>query len=173
MTVLSIILGALLIISGFSLMFTPLATFMGTGYFILILFFVFGIFGIVRSIVEKRFGLRFAFAIISFILGIVGLCVPGAAAMNDFFILFMAAAWFIVHGCLTLVTAINGKKLGAPTGMVVCGIILGIIEIILGAYSFAHPFVMALTLGYLIAFYFIEEGINMIVIGSALSAAEK
>ena len=77
--------------------------------------------------------------------------------------------WFIVHGCLTLVTSINGKKVGAPTGMVVCGIILGVIEIILGVYSFAHPYVMALTLGFLIAFYFIEEGINMLVVSSLFS----
>ena len=45
MTVLSIILGVLLIIGGFSCMFTPLATFLSTGYFLAIMLLVYGAYG--------------------------------------------------------------------------------------------------------------------------------
>jgi len=50
----------------------------------------------------------------------------------------------------------------------VLGIILGVLEIIMGIYSAAHPAVLALSLGMLVGFYFIESGINMIVIGCAV-----
>lgn len=169
MTVLSIILGVLLIIGGISLMFTPLATFLGVGYFVIILFFVLGIFGIIRAIMDKKFGLEFAFSILSLILGILGLVIPGTAAMNNFIILFFAAAWFLVHGVMTIIKSIGGKKLGVSTGMVVLGVILGVLELVLGIYSIAHPFVLAFAIGILIGFYFIEAGINLIVVSGGFS----
>ena len=76
MTVLFIILGVLLVAGGFSCIFTPLLTFMNTGYFVVILMFVFGIIGIIQAIVEKRFGVNFVFDILSVILGIVMLSFP-------------------------------------------------------------------------------------------------
>lgn len=169
MTVLSIILGVLLIIGGFSLMFTPLVTFLGVGYFLIILFFILGILGIIRAVMEKRYGLEFAFSIIILILGILGLIIPGAAMMDNFAVLFLAAAWFLVHGVYTIIHSIRGKKIGVSTGMIVLGVILGILELVLGIYSIAHPFVLAVTIGILIGFYFIEAGINLIVVSGGFS----
>ena len=169
MTVVSIIVGVLMILIGFAMAFTPLLTFLGSGYLVIILFFIFGIVGVIRGISQKSFGTEFIFAILSLILGIIGLVVPGVAIMNNFVILYMAAGWFFVRGILSIVAAIGSKKLGASTGVMVLGIILGILEIILGAYSVAHPMVLAIALGLLIGFYFIESGINMIILGSAFS----
>ncbi len=45
MSVLNIILGILLVIGGFSCMFTPFATFLSAGYYIAILLLVYGVFG--------------------------------------------------------------------------------------------------------------------------------
>ena len=45
-----VILGVLMILGGFSLMATPLITFMNAGYFIIILFFVWGLFGVIRGL---------------------------------------------------------------------------------------------------------------------------
>ena len=73
MTALIIIFGVLLIMAGIALIATPLMTFMSAGYFIIILFFLWGIFGLVRGIRDKRYGVEFFFAILSLILGIVGL----------------------------------------------------------------------------------------------------
>ena len=55
MSVLNIILGILLVIGGFSCMFTPFATFLSAGYYIAILLLVYGVFGLVRS-EERRVG---------------------------------------------------------------------------------------------------------------------
>ena len=139
---------------------------MSAGYFIIILFFLWGIYGLVRGIREKRYGVEFFFAILSLILGIVGLVVPNAAAMtNDYILLYLAAGWFIVHGILSIVTAIQSKKEDADTSTVVLCVVLGVLELIIGIYSFVHPAMMAVALGILIGIYFIEAGINVIVIG--------
>ena len=69
MTVLFIILGVLLVGLGFSCMFTPLLTFMDAGYFIVILVMVYGVFGIISAIRNRRFGIGFVFSIV--VMGIV------------------------------------------------------------------------------------------------------
>ena len=162
-----VILGILMILVGISLTATPLITFMGAGYYIIFLFFICGIYGVIRGISEKRYNKDFFFAILSLILGIVGFAVPGAADMNNFVLLYMAAGWFIVHGALSIVNAIADRKKNDGAGIMVLEIILGVLEIILGVYSIAHPGMLAVSLGFLIGFYFIESGISTIVIGKA------
>ena len=161
-----VIMSVLMILGGIALMTTPLITFMSAGYFIIIMFFFWGIFGIVRGIIEKNYDKKFFFSILSLILGIAGFVVPGAAAMNNFVLLYLAACWFVIHGILTIIDAIDGKKQGGDTLFMVLGIILGILELCMGVYSVAHPGVLAISLGFLIGFYFIESGVNMIIVGS-------
>ena len=177
MTVFSVILGVLLIIGGFSFLFTPLVTLMSVGYFIIILFFIAGIYNIARGISQKSYGIDFVFGILSVILGIVMLFIPGAtsdtvasdvAIMNDFIILYVAAGWFLIKGILTIWGSIKAKKLGAGTSSIVCGVILGILEIGLTVYSMLHPAVLAIAVAWLLGFYFIEAGISMIAIASTV-----
>jgi uncharacterized membrane protein HdeD (DUF308 family) len=166
MTALFMIFGVLLIIAGVALMATPLITFMSAGYFIIILFFLWGIYGIVRGVRQKHYGGDFFFAILSLILGIIGLIIPNAAALvNDHMLLYLAAGWFIVHGIMSIAAAIGSRSKGDDTGSVVLCIVLGVLELIIGIYSILHPGMMAIALGILIGIYFIESGINMIVFG--------
>jgi len=160
-----VILGVLLIIGGVSLLATPLITFLSAGYFIIILFFIHGVFGIIQGISEKRYDKDFFFAVVSLVLGIIGFVVPGAAAMNNSILLYLAACWFILQGVLTIVEAVKNKAQG--TGMTVLGVVLGVLEIIAGGYSFAHPTMLAVGMGTLIGFYFVLTGINTIMTGSA------
>ena len=94
MTVLFIILGILLIAGGFSCIFTPLLTFMNTGYYVVILMAVFGVFGIIRAIAEKRFGVNFVFSIMSVLLGSVMLAFPESLLLAEGVMLIMTAVWF-------------------------------------------------------------------------------
>ena len=48
--------------------------------------------------------------------------------------------------------------------------IAGILGVIAGVYSFAHPVLTAVTAGVLIGLYFIEVGIDMIALGCAIGA---
>ena len=160
-----VILGVLMILGGISLMATPLTTFMGTGYFIIVLLFLRGIFGVFRGISEKRYDRTFLLAVLSLILGIVGFAVPGAAAMNNYVLLYFAAGWFILHGVLSIVAALGRRKDGGSDGFVLPGILFGVLEVILGVYSIAHPAALAVSLGFLIGAYYIESGIGTIVTG--------
>lgn len=171
MAVLSIILGVLMVICGFSLMATPLMTFLGAGYYIIIMFFVFGLFGIIRGIAAKRFGVDFVFSILSLILGIIGMVKPGAVLLTDFTLIYFAAGWFIFHGLTTFIVTLGASKEVIGGGRKALGIILGILELLLGIYSIAHPMVLAFTIGFLIGFYFIESGFNLIFVGSLVSSA--
>ena len=165
-----VIMGVLMILGGISMLATPLLNFISAGYLVIILFFVWGIFGIARGISEKSYDKKFFFAILSLILGIVGLVVPGAAVMNNFIILYLAAGWFIIHGVLSIIDAIAGGNTGDDAITKFVGIALGVLEIALGIYSIAHPAVLAVSLGLLIGFYFIESGVNAIIIGKATCA---
>ena len=162
-----VIKGVLMILAGISLMTTPLSTFMSSGYFIIILFFVWGLFGLIRGIAAKRFDREFWFSVLSLVLGIIGLAVPGAVAMTDSMLLYMAAGWFVLHGVLTIVAAIEHRE-ESGAGLMILGIILGVLEVITGIFSIFHPASLALYLGLLIGFYFIEAGVDTIVTGMAV-----
>ena len=160
-----VIIGFLMILGGISLAATPLLTFVGAGYFIIILFLITGIFGIIRAISDKRYDKDFFFSILSLILGIAGFFIPGAGAMNNYILLYLAAGWFLIHAVLSIINALGSKQETGTLGMVI-GIILGVLELILAIYSVAHPSVLAVSIGLLIGFYYIESGISMILVGS-------
>ncbi len=166
MTVLFIIFGVLLIISGFSFLFTPLATFLSYGYFVIIMVLVYGILGIVNAIRFKKFGLNFVFSIISVIFGIAALFYPDLTMVSDTILVYATAIWFMLMGIVQMVTAIKiTKQLG--TGVWVLQLIFGILAIIIGILSCVQPIVMAASIGMFIAFYFIETGFTMVFAGIA------
>ena len=107
MTVLFVILGILMILCGVSCMFTPLSTFISTGYFIVILMAVFGITGLVWSITKKKYGTTFIFSILSIILSIVLLFFPNLMLLADGVLVYLTAAWFVIQGIVSIVTSVT------------------------------------------------------------------
>ena len=170
MTVVSIILGVLLVICGFSCMFTPIATFLATGYYLLILLLVYGIFGIIRYFQKQSTPLNLIVSILAVIVGILCLIYPGTSLEINGLILKLIAVWLIIQGVVNIVTSVTARE--EQSGWI-WGVIVGILGILVGIYSFAHPGVEALTIGVLIGLYFVEAGFDMIVMGSAIGAAKK
>lgn len=166
MTVLFIIFGVLLIMSGISFLVSPLLTFLSYGYFIIILVLVYGILGIINAIRFKRFGLNFVFSILSVIFGIAAMFYPDLSMVTDTILVYAAAIWFMLMGIVQIVTSIKiTKKLG--TGVWVFQLILGILSIIIGIVACFQPIIMAGSIGIFIAIYFIDTGITMISAGIA------
>lgn len=168
MTVLSIILGIILVIVGFACIFTPMATFLATGYFIAILLMIYGIAGIARFIAKRAGVLDLIISILAVILGFVAAFRPGSALAFDSIILICIGIWVILQGIVSIVLAFQARKVGASW---VFGLIVGIIAIILGILSFIYPYFAAVTVGILVGIYFIEVGLSMIVLGAAAGAA--
>lgn len=167
MTVLFIILGILMIAGGFSCMFTPLLTFMQTGYFVVIMIVAFGIVSIIRGISAKKFGIGFIFGILSVILGIVMLIFPQSLLFAENVMLIMTAIWFVLMGIVNIVTAFSITK-AAGSGIWILQLIFGILAVLLGIYSFFQPMLMAVSLGVLIGIFFIETGFTLIFGGIAI-----
>lgn len=172
MGIASIILGILIAVGGFLCLFTPLLTFMNIGYFIIILFFVYGVWTIINSIVTKRYGISLVFGILSLIVGIVGLVYPADLTLTtDMFLLFLAGGWFLAQGIFDIVMAFEQKKLTGAFGWL--NLIIGILSIFVGGYSFFHPQAMALTMGILISIYFIETGFSLVAFGTMFNSLRK
>ena len=150
-----------MMLCGISCMFTPVLTFLQAGYFLVILLLIYGIAGIMRAITSKQYSADFVFSMISVIMGLIVMFVPGMALMMDGVLLYMMAGWFILQGIVSLIFSIKFKGLEGGKKWIL-GLIIGIIGILLGFYSIFHPLLLAFTEGILIGVYFIESGINMI-----------
>ena len=172
MKVFSIVFGVLIAICGLSCMFTPLITFLEAGYFLVILLFVYGTVGIIRSVSNKTYGLDFVFDILSIILGIVILVVPGLKLMTDGMLIYLMAFWFMLQGVINIFQAFRQKKVTKGLGWV-WTLTLVILGLLVGIYSVVHPMLLALTFGILVGVYFIESGISMIVMAQYMTADDE
>ena len=156
-----------MIACGFSCMFTPLYTFLRMEYFIVILMLVFGIIGIIKSIAGKRFGVSFVFDILSVILGIVLLVFPGTLLFAESVSLIITAIWIMMMGIVTIFDSIKyTKPLGG--GMWILQLIFGILAILIGAYSFFNPLLLAISFGIMIGIFFIETGFTLMFSGAMI-----
>ncbi len=165
MTFLSIICGILMIIAGIACLATPLETFMATGYFLVCILLVYGVIGIIRFFQKRAGALELAVSILAVIVGALSLFRPGQVLVFDNICLILIAAWLFIQGIVTLVLSIRSRLFLKGWGW---GVFTGILGIVAGLYSFAYPQFLAVTTGVLIGLYFIEAGINMIVMGSVL-----
>ena len=148
-------------------MFTPLITFLSLGNFIVIMVFVYGIIGIIRAIKFKKFDVSCVFSILSVIFGIAVLFLPNILLITDTIILYMTAAWFVLMGIVQITIAVSiTKKSGS--GLWILQLILAILGILIGIYSFFQPAIMAVSLGVLIGMFFIETGFTLILGGIAI-----
>ena len=145
MKIVTIILGILMAICGISCICTPVMTFLEAGYFLVILLLVYGIAAIVKAVAQKEYGMPFLFGILSTVLGIV---------------------WFLMQGVVGIVLSFRQKKLKGKGW--IGTLILGVLGVLLGLYSLAHPLLLAFTFGVLVGMYFIECGVNMIVLASSI-----
>lgn len=166
MKIVTIILGILMAICGISCICTPVMTFLEAGYFLVILLLVYGIAAIVKAVAQKEYGMPFLFGILSTVLGIVIMVVPGLKLMTDGMLIYIMAVWFLMQGVVGIVLSFRQKKLKGKGW--IGTLILGVLGVLLGLYSLAHPLLLAFTFGVLVGMYFIECGINMIVMASSI-----
>lgn len=164
MTVVSVILGVLLVICGFSIMWTPIMTFLSIATLLAIVLMVWGIMAVVNCVSTKVYGWRIVVAILAIVLAFILMISPGTALGTDLIILYLAAAFLVARGLLSIILAIKSAK-GASNKMWIFGIILGILAVILGIIFFVHPLVEVVAIGFMISFYFIYAGFDLIYVG--------
>lgn len=165
MSILSIILGVLLIIGGVCCMFTPFATFLSAGFIIAIMMFVYGVYGVVRFFNKESGVLELISSILAILVGVIAVVRPGSTLVIDGFVLNMVSAWLVVKGFINIIIFIRARNEVKGWGW---GVAIGVLSVIAGILSFMHPMITALTVGIMMGMFFIENGIDMIVLGSAL-----
>ena len=171
MAIASIVIGIFLIIGGVSCMAAPIETFLSYQYLLAIMLLVYGIFGIIRFFKRRALVSEFIVSILAVIIGFVYIFRPGDTppAGNiiglDRFVLFVIAAWFLIKGCIDVVMSIKTRYVNNHW---ILGLIVGLLSFILGIYSFAQPAYAAVAAGTLIGFYFIECGLDMLVLGTTV-----
>ena len=170
MGILSIILGVILIVGGVFCMFTPFATFLSAGFMIAIMLFMYGIFGVVRFFQKEAGALELISSILAIIVGVIAIVRPGVALVIDGFVLNMVSAWLLVKGLINIIISIQARNEIKGWGW---GVAIGVLSIVAGVLSFLHPTITALTVGILMGLVFVENGIDMIVLGTTLRAIDR
>ena len=170
MGIFSIILGIILIIGGVSFMFTPFATFLAAGYMIAIMLFMYGIFGVVRFFQKEAGALELISSILAIIVGVIAIVRPGGTLVLDNFVLNMVSAWLLVKGLINIIVSVQGRNEIKGWGW---GVAAGVLSIVAGILSFLNPTITALTVGILMGLIFVENGIDMIVLGTALRTVDR
>ncbi|MBR2793519.1 MAG: DUF308 domain-containing protein [Solobacterium sp.] len=160
----NIILGIFLIIGGISCMVTPFATFLSTGYYVAIILMVYGINGIIRAFQKKSSTMEIIVSVLAILFGLYAIIRPGNILAFDAMAIYLVAIWYILQGVSSLITAIQVKDTNKNW---IWGLCSGILGILLGLYSFAHPGVTAITTGMLIGLYFIIAGVGLLSAGVA------
>ena len=165
----SIIIGILFIICGFVCICAPVDTFFSLIYFLAIVLFVYGIWGVIRFFQKRTSGLGLVVSILAIIVGFIYLFRPGNTpppgdlAALDKVVLFIIALWFVIKGIVGIQISVSTRLVNRRW---VLGLIVGVLSIILGIYSFAYPAVGAMTVGTLTGLYLIECGLDLLVFGT-------
>jgi uncharacterized membrane protein HdeD (DUF308 family) len=89
-----------------------------------------------------------------------------AQFFTDSVLVFAFAFWMTVSGVFRVAAAFKLKTLGV--GAWIWTMIFGILSILLGLYSFAHPIITAFTIGFLIGLWMLTHGLNMVAFGVAM-----
>lgn len=162
MTVLGIITGVLICILGFYALATPFITFLGIGWLLGFLLLANGIEAIILGFrQEKKDVWKIILGALLVILGLV-LAFNGLQRfLTDVFVAYMIGASIIISGINQIIAACKLLKLSKGTAIL--SLICGVLSIIIGLMALGHPFLTMISVGYIIGFCIVFQGINLVL----------
>lgn len=158
-----IITGVLMVILGFCSIFMPMRTFLGIGWLVGTLILIYGIQQIIDGVKhkEKR--------VTHILLGVLGAAVGALILFNgaqrlltDIMLAYIIGGYILISGIFQIVFGCKLYKVDKGSG--VLKIICGVIGIIAGLVSLAHPVLTMFSVGYIIAFTLISQGISILIL---------
>ena len=167
MKVITIILGVLLTIGGFICIFMPGRTFLSSGWALGFMILVSGINMITLYIQNRKQSSagNLIGGIVVALLGIFTMASLPTRVLTDMFIAYAFGAGLLIYGIFQIASSMKAKKNNLPWGI---ALTFGILNTLLGIYSFFHPVITALAVGMLIAFVIITQGFNLIALGASM-----
>ena len=161
-----IVTGILTIILGVYAMCVPFRAFLSLGWVLAALLLVGGIELIVAA---KKDVWQIILGVLISIAGCVLLFNVVQRFLTDILIACIVGIAVMAYGISLIVS--GAKSLKGNKGMGILNIICGVLSIILGGLGVAHPFITMISIGFIIAFCLVIQGINLIVTGATLNAA--
>lgn len=171
-----ILMGVLMVIGGIYCLFTPVSTFLTTGYIVGVIIFCDAIGNIVAWFDVKKYveisGWYLVNGIISLIFGILVILSFKMQFMVDMFIVYLVAAWVIVLGISRISMALKIKKVmnALPkvfkNGRWFWVLLSGILMVLFGILCMFKPIVLSSMLGTFIALFIIFAGSSLITLGT-------
>ena len=171
MKAMTIFMGVLLTIGGFFCMLTPLSTFRTIGWVIGVVLLIAGI-----NMVADYFGHRkgggvtswdLLGGILTIILSLFILYRHGYAGnLLDELIVILFGVWMLLSGMFRIAGGVKLKQLGESSWIWI--IIGGVVSVLLGVYGLVNPYVFKFALGWMLGFFIIMQGINMLTLAFAM-----
>ena len=169
MAVLGIILGICTCIFGIYSLATPFQTSLAIGWIAGILLLLYGIEMAVGAMKSQKKNIWLCIlGVITAIAGVILIFSGLQRFMTDMLAAMLFGIAIVCYGIYQIVAGM--RRMAVSKGMGIAGIIIGVISVIAGLLSVGHPIITLISLGYLIGFILIFQGINMIFI--ALSAGK-
>lgn len=163
MKALGIITGILMIILGGYAIGVPFKTFLGIGWFLGVLFLINGIQMAIYAFSQKKKEiLQGIIGILVTIGGVIILFNGVQRFLTDVMIAYLIGFYVIISGVMQICN--GAKNVKADKGISILKIICGVFSIVAGIFAVGHPFMTMFSVGYLIAFSVIFQGIDIILL---------
>lgn len=159
-----IVLGVITALLGIYAFCVPLGVFLGISWVIAILIIVNGVESIADGAASspKKDVAKMVLGALIVLAGVFLLFSGILRFLTDMMMVYLIGGALIVYGVFQIVEGI--RKRAVSTGACVLSVICGVISVIGGFLAFGHPFLTMVSVGYIIAFNLIMQGVNMIVI---------
>lgn len=171
-----ILLGVVLVIGGIFCLFTPITTFLTTGYIVGVFILCDAIANISAWFSIKKYvnisGWYLFGAIVSAIFGILVIVNVRMQFAVDMAIVYIVCAWIIMLAATRIMLALKIKKFNdlLPNAFKnsrwISLILVGILMIIFAIICMLQPGIMSVILGVLISWTIIFNGVSLITLGS-------
>ncbi|MFV0379919.1 MAG: HdeD family acid-resistance protein [Anaerorhabdus sp.] len=169
MKILMFILGVITLVGGFYAMMAPGATFLSLGYIASILLISNGLSSVIYYFRNKKSDEVSFWLLVEGILTMgIGFMILGNATLyilSDIFIAYAFTTWLIITGVVQIGRVVTLKK--ANEKWFLNGIV-ALLTLIMGIYSFFNVGFTAITVGMMMGFWLLVQGINMIVIAFSI-----
>lgn len=167
MKALGIITGILMMGLGIYAMGVPFRTFLGIGWLLGILFLMNGIQMMIRAFSQKKKDvLQGIIGILIAVGGVLILFNSAQRFLTDMMIAYLIGFYVIISGVVQI--CIGAKNVKVEKGINILKIVCGVLSIVAGIFAVMHPFMTMFSVGFLVAFSIIFQGIDVILLAIAI-----
>ena len=160
--IITLITGILTVLLGFYAVVRPMRTFLAIGWILGMLLLVNGIELVVLSLSKEKKDIGACILVLEGLGGIVLLFSGVQRFLTDIMATYLVGGSVLIYGIFQIVAGV--KKFKDSKGKGILAIICGVLSIIVSIIAFTHPVLTMFSVGYMIAFSVLMQGINMIVL---------